>query len=99
MSLEAPHVIELDAQKPGIAKTARSWHSLAAVIRRLRTRLPEAAARLVGGFRRISMAPTSHVTQGFDFGGHWTIIEYTPTPHALAPLTLSAASYPPPLYY
>jgi len=45
------------------------------------------------------MATTFDATQGFDFGGHWTILEYIATHHALAPLTLSAASYHPPLYY
>ena len=39
------------------------------------------------------------MTQGFDFDGHWTILQYVATHHALAPLTLTAASYHPPLYY
>lgn len=82
-----------------IAKTPLAWHSLAAVIPRLRNRLPEAAALLLGALLRISMATTFDVTQGFDFGGHWTIVEYIATHHALAPLNLSAASYHPPLYY
>lgn len=83
----------------GIAKTPPAWHSLAAVIRSLRKRLPEAAALLLGVLLRISMATTFDVREGFDFGGHWTIVEYIATHHALAPLTLSAASYHPPLYY
>ena len=82
-----------------IAKTPLAWHSLAAVIPRLRNRLPEATALLLGALLRISMATTFDVSQGFDFGGHWTILQYIATHHALAPLTLSAASYHPPLYY
>ena len=84
---------------PGIAKTALDWHSLSGVLRRLRKRLPEAAALLLGILLRISMATTFDATQGFDFSGHWTILEYVATHHALAPLTLTAASYHPPLYY
>jgi hypothetical protein len=83
----------------GIAKTPLAWHSLATVLPRLRDRLPEAAALLLGALLRISMATTYNVGQGFDFGGHWTILEYIANHHALAPLTLSAASYHPPLYY
>jgi hypothetical protein len=84
---------------PGIAKTVLAWHSLAAVIRRVRTHLPEVAALLLGLLLRISMATTFNATDGFDFPGHWTILEYVATHHALAPLTLTAASYHPPLYY
>ena len=91
--------MELDAESAGIAKTRLAWHSVATVIPRLRTRLPEAAALLLGVLLRISMATTYDVMQGFDFGGHWTIVDYIVNRHALAPLTLSAASYHPPLYY
>jgi hypothetical protein len=66
---------------------------------RLRNRLPEAAALLLGALLRISMATTYDVHQGFDFDGHWSIFDYIAAHHALAPLTLTAASYHPPLYY
>ena len=91
--------MELDAESVRIAKTRLAWHSVATVILRLRTRLPEAVALLLGVLLRISMATTYDVMQGFDFGGHWTIVDYIVNRHALAPLTLSAASYHPPLYY
>jgi hypothetical protein len=68
-------------------------------IPRLRDRRPETAALLLGVLLRISMAATFDVRQGFDFGGHWSIVEYVAAHHALAPLTLTAASYHPPLYY
>ena len=69
------------------------------LIPRLRDRLPEAAALMLGVLLRISMATTFDVRRGFDFGGHWAIYNYILTHHALAPLTLSAPSYHPPLYY
>jgi hypothetical protein len=83
----------------GIAKTALAWHSLAMMIPRLRDRVPETAALLLGVLLRISTATTFDVRQGFDFGGHWSIYNYIIVHHALAPLALSAPSYHPPLYY
>jgi Dolichyl-phosphate-mannose-protein mannosyltransferase len=68
-------------------------------VTRLRDRLPEAAALLVGILLRISMATTYDVNQGFDFGGHWVCADYLARHGALAPLMLSAACYHPPLYY
>jgi hypothetical protein len=97
--LEASHVAKLDAELDGIAKTPLAWHSLAIMIPRLRDRLPEAAALLLGVLLRISVATTFDVRRGFDFPGHSAIYNYILTHHALAPLTLSAPSYHPPLYY
>ena len=54
---------------------------------------------MIGVILRISTAATFDVNQGFDFGGHWMIMDYIARHHALAPLTLTAASYHPPLYY
>src|SRR5206468_3320507 len=69
------------------------------MIPRLRDRLPEAAALLLGVLLRVSMATTFDLRQGFDFGGHWVIYNYILSHHALAPVALSAPSYHPPLYY
>lgn len=66
---------------------------------RIRDRIPEVMALAVGVLLRISMATTYDVQQGFDFGGHWVIADYIARYGGLAPLTLSAASYHPPLYY
>ena len=81
-----------------IAKTPLAWHS-ATMIRRLRDRLPEVAALLLGTLLRISMALTYDVNQGFDFGGHWVYARYIADRGALPPLVLSAETYHPPLYY
>jgi Dolichyl-phosphate-mannose-protein mannosyltransferase len=69
------------------------------VNRRLRDRLPEAAALVLGVLLRISMATTYDVGNGFDFGGHFVYLQYIVQHGALPPLTLSAATYHPPLYY
>jgi 4-amino-4-deoxy-L-arabinose transferase-like glycosyltransferase len=92
-------VIELDAESAGIAKTAPAWHSLAMMIPRLRDRLPELTALLLGALLRISMATTYDVTQGFDFETHWVYADYIARHGALPPLVLNAESYHPPLYY
>ena len=78
---------------------APAWHSLAMMLPRVRDRLPEAAALLLGVLVRISMATTFDLREGFDFGGHWVIYNYILTHHTLAPVALSAPSYHPPLYY
>lgn len=66
---------------------------------RVRDRIPELVALGVGALLRLSMATTYDVHRGFDFHGHWVIADYIARTGALAPLTLSAASYHPPLYY
>jgi hypothetical protein len=97
VSLEAPHAIELDAQIPRSAKTALV--ALCGSVTRLRDRLPEAAALLLGILLRISMATTYDVLRGFDFNGHWPYVGYLVRNHALPPPNLTAATYHPPLYY
>ncbi|HSS40744.1 MAG TPA: hypothetical protein VLT58_18400, partial [Polyangia bacterium] len=69
------------------------------MIRLLRARIPEATALLLGALLRISMAITHDARIGFDFNGHWPYITYVAAHHSLAPLTLSAVSYHPPLYH
>ncbi len=68
-------------------------------MKRLRGRLPEVAALLLGILLRISMATTYDVNQGFDFVAHWLCADYIVRHGALPPLTLTAAAYHPPLYY
>jgi len=68
-------------------------------LKRLRDRLPEATALLLGVLLRLSMATTYNVNRGFDFGGHWVCADYIARHGALQPLNLSAESYMPPLYY
>jgi hypothetical protein len=68
-------------------------------VTRLRDRLPEAAALLLGTLLRISMATTYDVQRGFDFNGHWPYVGYLVRFHALPPLDFTAATYHPPLYY
>ena len=66
---------------------------------RLRERLPEAAALLLGALLRISMALTYDVNQGFDFNTHWAYAWYIAERGALPPLAFNAETYHPPLYY
>ena len=69
------------------------------MLRQLRARIPEALALLLGVLLRISMAITHDARTGFDFNCHWPYINYVASHHALAPLTLCAVSYHPPLYH
>jgi hypothetical protein len=86
-------------EKTGSPKRRLPGTLWATVTRRLRDRLPEAAALLLGTLLRISMALTYDVKEGFDFGGHWVYARYIADKGALPPLVLSAETYHPPLYY
>ncbi|MFL5307690.1 MAG: ArnT family glycosyltransferase [Polyangia bacterium] len=68
-------------------------------MKRVRERLPEALALLLGILLRISMATTYDVNRGFDFVAHWLGADYIVRHGALPPLDLTAAAYHPPLYY
>lgn len=68
-------------------------------LKRLRHRVPELLALLLGALLRLSMATTYDVRRGFDFGGHWVCADYIARHGQIPPLVLSAASYHPPLYY
>ncbi|HXT96189.1 MAG TPA: glycosyltransferase family 39 protein [Polyangia bacterium] len=68
-------------------------------LKRLRDRVPELLALLLGALLRLSMATTYDVRRGFDFAGHWVCADYIARHGQIPPLVLSAASYHPPLYY
>lgn len=66
---------------------------------RLRDRIPELTVLALGALLRVSMATTHDARIGFDFNGHWPNITYIVAHHAMFPLSLSAVSHHPPLYY
>ncbi|MES1207033.1 MAG: glycosyltransferase family 39 protein [Pseudomonadota bacterium] len=68
-------------------------------MKRVRDRLPETSALVLGILLRISMATTYDVNRGFDFVAHWLCADYIARHAALPPLDLTAAAYHPPLYY